>query len=269
MYAISLFSGAGGDTLGMTQANIKVTGYSELIPQFCNTQFKTNLRDSNLIKNNIFDITDNEWELYKGKCNIIFAGFPCQSHSNAGKKNPNDPRGQLYLEFVRAVSIIKPDFIIGENVKGLLSRKDSDGAFFIDKIKKSFEELGYNISYKVLNCVNYNVPQTRERLIILGHKTKVLTFPVSISSKKTLNLKSIIKFDLYGAVKISKDTFDMTSIPTECVIENNNNTDIPDIKNAHPYLIMKINTPTKSYGVKIIHLYFHLVKEYLQYIVKL
>ena len=72
------------------------------------------------------DITktsDDEFLQYKGKVNLIFAGFPCQGFSHAGKKLPDDPRNTLFREFLRSTRLIKPKYIIGENVKGLLSRK--------------------------------------------------------------------------------------------------------------------------------------------------
>ena len=90
--------------------------------------------------------------------NLIFAGFPCQGFSNAGKKLPSDPRNKLFKEFnsyftkkpnQNANKILKPKFIIGENVKGLLSRKTDDDELFIDKIQEAFTEIGYRIKYKV------------------------------------------------------------------------------------------------------------------------
>ena len=136
--ALSLFSGCGGDTLGMTNAGINVTHYSELKPIIQKTH-ELNFPESTLVGGDINKITDEEFEKLEGKIDIIFGGFPCQSFSNAGKKNPKDARGQLYLQFVRAARIIKPKYIIGENVKGLLTRTTEDGEKFIDIIIKSFD----------------------------------------------------------------------------------------------------------------------------------
>ena len=66
------------------------------------------------------DITktsDDEFLQYKGKVNLIFAGFPCQRFYHAGKKLPDDPRNTLFREFLRSTRLIKPKYIIGENVK--------------------------------------------------------------------------------------------------------------------------------------------------------
>ena len=96
--------------------------------------------------------------------------FLVKAYSNAGKKDPNDPRNSLFKEFVRATKLIQPDYIIGENVKGLLSRKTGTGENVINIIVEEFEKLDYNIIYKVFKTEKYGVPQKRERLIILGVK---------------------------------------------------------------------------------------------------
>ena len=126
MKAISLFSGMGGDTLGFEQANVDVVAYSELRPTFRKTH-EANFPDSKVIGENvnsdITKITDEEFKTYENQIQFLFAGFPCQSFSSGGLRKVNDPRNTLFTEFVRAARIIKPDVIIGENVKGLLTKK--------------------------------------------------------------------------------------------------------------------------------------------------
>lgn len=101
-------------------------------------------------KDGATDIKKIEDEVFKrlnGKIDLIFGGFPCQGFSHAGKKRMNDPRNELIHEFVRATKIIEPEWIIGENVKGLLSRK---GVYpvgtrerpVIEIINELFEEIG-------------------------------------------------------------------------------------------------------------------------------
>lgn len=247
MLGISLFSGCGGDTLGMTNAGINVHRYCEITTQFCETH-KANFPNSKLIKNDITKISDDRWRKYNGRCDILFAGFPCQSHSNAGKKDPNDPRGQLYLNFVKATELIQPKYIIGENVKGLLSRKAPDGTLFIDKITQAFNDIGYNISYKVMNVSDYGVPQLRERLIILGNKENVLTFPPKLN--QPVDLRNIVKFDMRGAIKITRQTYDMSTIPEECILTNDDNDEDEIEENIHPYLKSKIRIDEASYAGK-------------------
>ncbi len=232
--ALSLFSGMGGDTLGIEQANLNVVLYSEKMKQFQMTH-EENFLNSKLIGDDITKISDETFLKYRNTLKLIFAGFPCQGYSNAGKKDPNDPRNSLFKEFVRATKLIQPDYIIGENVKGLLSRKTGTGENVINIIVEEFEKLDYDIIYKVFKTEKYGVPQKRERLIILGVKkslNKSLKFPEELNT--SLDLKNIVKFDMTGAIKINPEDFDMTNIPSECILTDMNNDETEN--NVHPYL---------------------------------
>ena len=141
--AISLFSGMGGDTLGMINAGFDVIAYNEF-DKSSNESHKTNFPDSVLIqdesqkkdkdKRNIQNIPDHIFEEYTNKIDLIFAGHPCQGFSKGGKKLPDDPRNTLFREFARVCRIVQPNFLIGENVDGLLSRKTSDDKQYFDVI---------------------------------------------------------------------------------------------------------------------------------------
>ena len=122
MTAISLFAGAGGDTLGMIYGGLDVIGYIEKDGEAIKTHDQ-NFESCVLIGKDITEIDDEVFLKYQNKVQVLFGGFPCQSFSHAGKKDPNDPRSQLFIHLIRAAKLIKPDFIIGENVKGLLTRK--------------------------------------------------------------------------------------------------------------------------------------------------
>jgi DNA (cytosine-5)-methyltransferase 1 len=203
--AISLFSGAGGDTLGMKDAGIKVVGYVEFDKNAIKTH-EHNFNDCKMIGEDITKITDETFSEYKG-VDIIFGGFPCQSFSQGGKKNPDDKRGFLYQEFVRAASIIKPKVIIGENVKGLLSRKMKNGTLFIDNIMNDFSKIGYDMKYELFNMSEFCIPQTRQRILIYGIK-KDLKLSCTLSNiekpvEKKYN-KNILEFSLQNAMEIKK-----------------------------------------------------------------
>ena len=92
----------------------------------------------------------------------------CQGFSQGGKKLPDDPRNTLFRDFARSAELIKPKYIIGENVDGLLSRKTATGENYIDVIVAEFEKIGYNVAYQVCHAVQYGVPQLRKRLIYVG-----------------------------------------------------------------------------------------------------
>lgn len=100
---------------------------------------------------------------------ILTGGFPCQSFSivaqNPKRLGVKDDRGKLFFEMCRILRDKKPKCFIAENVKGILSANEKN-AFPL--IIKEFEDSGYNVSYKLLNAVNFGVPQKRERVIIVG-----------------------------------------------------------------------------------------------------
>jgi DNA-cytosine methyltransferase len=103
----------------------------------------------------------------------------CQGFSHAGKKRSDDPRNELVYEFARVTRIVRPRFIIGENVSGLLGRKGRDPGQpqsaplrpVIDIIRDLFAAAGYRITYRVVAATEVGVPQKRKRLIIVGYRS--------------------------------------------------------------------------------------------------
>ena len=156
--AISLFSGLGGDTLGLQDAGCDVIAYNEIDKHFCKSH-EMNFPNSELIHHeddrNIQNIPDEVFEKYKNDVDIMFAGFPCQGFSKAGKKLPDDPRNTLFREFVRFTKITKPKLIIGENVPGLLKRKTLIKKIYMDVMVRKFENLGDDFKYKALKEDKY------------------------------------------------------------------------------------------------------------------
>ena len=241
--AISLFSGMGGDSHGILKSGCELVAYSE-IEKIFRESHDLNFKNCELLGDgNITKTKDEDFLKYKDEVNLIFAGFPCQGFSNAGKKLADDPRNTLFKEFLRATKLIEPNYIIGENVKGLLKRKTNENELYIDIIKSEFENIGYDITYEVLKCHEYGIPQSRERLIIVGIKkslNKKYEFPKKLDLKP--NLEKIIKFNMEGALKIEPTDFDMTTIPNKCIIKNLENDETEDledkIKKPHPNLIL-------------------------------
>ena len=160
MKAISLFSGMGGDSLGIRNAGLELVAYSEWIKEFQKTH-DLNFKDCELLGDG--DITktkDEEFLKYKGEVDLIFAGFPCQGFSNGGKKLPDDPRNTLFREFHRAAKLIEPKYIIGENVKGLLTKSIITNET-LDEFYNSFDnpfsmETEFSLLYNYTNTItNY------------------------------------------------------------------------------------------------------------------
>ena len=178
MKAISLFSGMGGDSLGIKNAGIKLVAYSEWIKEFQKTHY-LNFKDCKLIGDGDINKTkDEEFLKYKGEVDLIFAGFPCQGFSNGGKKLPDDPRNTLFREFHRTAKLIEPKYIIGENVKGLLSKFIITNET-LDEFYKSFDnsfsmESEFSLLYNYNNKTNDYTEimlQIKEFISIIDNKT--------------------------------------------------------------------------------------------------
>ncbi len=122
---------------------------------------------------------------------IIIGGPPCQGFSIAGpaQKDPKDPRNSLFVDFARWVQYLHPKIFVMENVKGLLSRRNANGEPVIQIIKRTFEELDYNVEIWLLNAVSYGVPQTRERIFVVGNRLGIQNFSSPIPTH-TLSFSS-------------------------------------------------------------------------------
>ncbi len=209
--ALSLFSGAGGDTLGMEAAGIEVTHFVEFDKSAIETHLENFKNCKQLLSTNgstsITDIEDEVFLKLKGKIDIIFAGFPCQGFSHAGKKFEDDERNQLFREFVRAVKLIEPKWIIGENVKGILDKRSGWKTDFAGLINNSFENIGYKMmDPKLVNTADYGVPQLRSRVFFVGNNNDIdFVFPKE--SNKKPSIRRIIEPTLEGAIEIKINNF--------------------------------------------------------------
>lgn len=99
---------------------------------------------------------------------VIIGGPPCQGFSMCGARDSKDERNDLFYEYARIVCSVKPYIFVMENVKGILSMKNKNGELVLNAIYEEFGRLGYNIQHKVVNSMHYEVPQSRERVILIG-----------------------------------------------------------------------------------------------------
>lgn len=160
--SIDLFAGAGGTALGLENAGLKHVLLNEFDLAAANTLRKNrphwNVNDK--------DIHDLSFKKYAGKVDVVEGGFPCQSFSYAGKKlGFDDTRGTLFHEFARCVDEVRPKIAIGENVKGLLTH---DEGRTLKTMLAVLQNLGYRVAYRVMKSQYMDVPQKRERLVIIG-----------------------------------------------------------------------------------------------------
>ncbi|MBT9038363.1 DNA cytosine methyltransferase [Lactobacillus delbrueckii subsp. bulgaricus] len=159
---IELFAGGGGMALGLEQAGIEDLEFVEFNKPACDT-LRANRPNWNVVESDIHEVDFTE---YKGKVDLVSGGAPCQAFSYAGKRlGFGDTRGTLFAEFARCVKETEPKMFLFENVKGLLSH---DKGRTFATILHVFQELGYQVEYKVLNAAYFGVGQKRQRLIVIG-----------------------------------------------------------------------------------------------------
>lgn len=183
---ISLFSGAMGLDIGLQQVGLDVVIGQDFDP-FCVETMKAN--GHNVLGGDIRGIKPEQLlekaGLKVGEPFLICGGPPCQPFSTAGKRlGINDPRGSLFMDFIRMIDYIRPRFFIMENVKGIMSlplkqvpvadRDENDSeqklGTVLDVILAEFNKLGYKTVYGILDAVNYGVPQFRERFVLIGSR---------------------------------------------------------------------------------------------------
>jgi len=165
MKVASFFSGAGGLDKGFELAGLDVVWANEYDKSIWAT-FEKNFPNTKLDRRSIVDIDASEVPDVDG----IIGGPPCQSWSEAGAlRGINDHRGQLFFEYIRIIREKRPKFFLAENVSGILFPRHREA--FV-RILQSFAELGYNVSYSLLNANDYNVPQEMQRVIIVGYQSQ-------------------------------------------------------------------------------------------------
>ena len=167
---VSLFSGAGGLDKGFEQAGFDIIWANEYDSSIWET-FEYNFPGTHLDKRNIRNVPSVDIP----DCIGIIGGPPCQSWSEAGAlRGIEDERGKLFYEFIRILRAKNPLFFLAENVEGMLAQRHAQA---LANIKKLFIESGYNLSFKLINANDYNVPQDRKRVIFVGYRKDLnLTF---------------------------------------------------------------------------------------------
>lgn len=175
--AIELFAGAGGTALGMENAGIGHLLLSELNKDAVET-LRANFPGANILAG---DVRGVDFTPYAGRVDIVQAGFPCQAFSYAGKgRGFEEARGTLFFEFVRCVKETMPKVAVGENVRGLVRH---DAGRTLRTMLRAFDDIGYRVQYRVLRSQYHDVPQKRERLIMLAVR-KDLDLPFIFPKEK-------------------------------------------------------------------------------------
>ena len=183
--AISLFSGAGGLDMGFERAGFRTIWANDFESDACKTHENWSTAKvvcGDIAKVDVKDIPDAD---------VMLGGFPCQGFSLSGPRKIDDSRNVLYKHYVRIVKAKKPLMFVGENVKGLLTMGDGK---IIEAIIEDFSNCGYDVYCKLLNAKDYEVPEDRERVIIVGFRKdlNIKTFEYPVPRNFTVTMREAL-----------------------------------------------------------------------------
>lgn len=168
--AISLFSGGGGLDLGVNLAGFKSLLVSDLVPTYVDT-IKYNLPHVKTYTKDATELTAKEILQLSGAVNVdlMVAGPPCQSFSILGQRKAlDDPRGKLTIKYFKLIAGVRPKAFIFENVPGILTV--NKGQDFKNLFEFAQETTGYTLFRTQLNSMQFGIPQSRERVFIVGFR---------------------------------------------------------------------------------------------------
>ena len=183
-----MFAGVGGIDLAFEQAGFKVIWANEIDKYACRT-YRLNFGDQILVEGDIQEIATDDIPNF----DVLIAGFPCQAFSSVGLlKGFEDPRGNLFFETARVIAAKRPSLVFFENVANLL-KHDKGNTF--ETIKSTMNELGYYITYKVMNASDYGIPQQRNRIYIIASPHKDLVEKFCFPNERPLERDAFSYFD--------------------------------------------------------------------------
>ena len=167
---IDLFAGCGGLSLGLEHAGFAPVLVNEIVPQFCETYKRNrNLPNDTYFVGDIRELNSiSSMSSFKG-VDLVCGGPPCQGFSMANRQRIiDDPRNELYKEFLKFLCKVRPKFFVMENVRGMMARWDEIKADFEEYLNSESSE--YQFSSAILFAEEYGVPQHRERFIVIGNR---------------------------------------------------------------------------------------------------
>ncbi len=196
MIGIDLFSGAGGMSLGAIQAGVDVVLAVEVDPHAAQT-YTANHPETTMLNDDIRKMSREK--LDKGLARqdvgtVVFGGAPCQgfSYSNLRTRSSHNPENWLFLEFVRVVRLMRPDWVVFENVRGIVNTAEG---VFVEQVAERLGRLGYTLTHGLLNALDHGVPQNRVRFFLVGSRHGVKFAMPPASAKKPQTVRDAI-FDL-------------------------------------------------------------------------
>ncbi len=183
--AVDLFCGIGGFHIAAAQNGITTTFASEI-----------NRAASNCYETNLKLRPHGDLKLCKGNIpahDILMAGFPCQPFSIIGPGSGlEDERGNLAFDVAEVTSCLRPSAVVMENVKQFSLH---DQKRTIKRVEQAFQELGYDVSHRILNALDFGLPQKRERtfIVALEQGTRPIRWPVGLRKKRLPSLRTVLE----------------------------------------------------------------------------
>lgn len=168
--AIDLFAGAGGLSLGLQMAGIDVIAAIES-DVHCVSTLALHLPYASIYDD---DIRSLDLSVYRQKIDLVVGGPPCQPFSSGGMRASTADARDMMPSFLRAISEIKPQAFLLENVRGLIVGQRST---YFNQLIAEFQNLGYQTTWDILNAADYGIPQKRLRLFVVGIKNENFIFP--------------------------------------------------------------------------------------------
>lgn len=218
LLAIDLFCGAGGLSEGLTQAGFNVRFASDIHPTYVQT-YKHNHKDTSVFTEDIRSLSNEDIlkisDVRPGELDLLAGGPPCQGFSiNAPVRSMEDARNHLFLEFLRIAELMRPKYILIENVPGIVSLEK--GAV-VNAIYYSLNNLGYKVNHMILFAAHYGVPQMRWRTFFIATRlseddcgfpfpTHFATGVANFAGGKNLCFKINSKDSLFGTSLLSHTT---------------------------------------------------------------
>lgn len=182
---LDLFGGCGGLSTGFVQAGgfevVVACEWDKEHPAIAKT-YQANHPGTRMVSADITleDTKQAICRLFEHRpCDVVIGGPPCVAFSMSGRRDPDDPRGRLFQDYIEVVRRIRPAVVIMENVPGVLSPRKGEKTPVIELVAAGLRDLGYHVEHRVLNAADYGVPQQRRRVILMAARPGMpIRFPL-------------------------------------------------------------------------------------------
>jgi DNA (cytosine-5)-methyltransferase 1 len=207
MNHIGLFEGIGGFSLAARGMNWKTIAWCEINP-FCQQVLKYHFPDAK----GHSDIKETDFTIYRGLCNIITGGFPCQPYSQAGNRKGKEDERHLWPEMLRAIREVQPTWVVGENVSGLVNW---NGGMVFNEVQADMEAEGYEVTPFLLPACGKDAPHRRERIWFIAYSHSNRNRNIERQDREKDSLQKFNRQAVHAGEFVGTDTRDATDATSE------------------------------------------------------